>query len=182
MSGVTIAVSEATLAWLQELAHPRGTSVSEVLDEAVKQPYDHQFRDPTNAGYTALRADPEAWREVQAERELWDATLMDGLDPQERWPHEGDAGGPLIPGAPRVRGINSAARRGLARRPQPDGRARTGRTPACADRLGRSLQPRTVRLGCGLADHVAHPSSAVACPGSSPRGRLAPEQGNPVRR
>jgi hypothetical protein len=38
-----------------------------------------------DAGYAALRADPEAWAEVEAERKLWDATLMDGLDPKERW-------------------------------------------------------------------------------------------------
>jgi hypothetical protein len=36
-----------------------------------------------------LRADPEAWAEERRERELWDATLMDGLDPDERWSNDG---------------------------------------------------------------------------------------------
>jgi hypothetical protein len=42
-----------------------------------------------NAGYAELRADPEAWAELEAERRLWDATLMDGLDPDERWTEDG---------------------------------------------------------------------------------------------
>jgi hypothetical protein len=37
----------------------------------------------------ALRADSEAWAEHLAERKLWDATLMDGLDPDERWIEDG---------------------------------------------------------------------------------------------
>jgi hypothetical protein len=30
--------------------------------------------------YAALRADPEEWAEVEAERRAFDATLMDGLE------------------------------------------------------------------------------------------------------
>jgi hypothetical protein len=30
-----------------------------------------------------LREDPAAWAEVEAERKLWENTLMDGLDPSE---------------------------------------------------------------------------------------------------
>ena len=33
-----------------------------------------------NAGYAALRADPEAWAEELRERELWDQTNLDGLE------------------------------------------------------------------------------------------------------
>jgi hypothetical protein len=33
-----------------------------------------------NASYAALRADPEAWQEYQAELAAWDVTLADGLD------------------------------------------------------------------------------------------------------
>lgn len=31
----------------------------------------------TNAAYAALKADPAAWHEELAERELWEATLAD---------------------------------------------------------------------------------------------------------
>ena len=34
----------------------------------------------TDRAYAALRADPDAWREELAERAMWDATLLDGLD------------------------------------------------------------------------------------------------------
>jgi hypothetical protein len=47
------------------------------------------FFEQLNAGYAALRADPVAWAEFEAERQLWDATLMDGLDPDERWTEDG---------------------------------------------------------------------------------------------
>lgn len=41
------------------------------------------------ADSAALKADPEAWAEELAERKLWEATLMDGLDPDERWTEDG---------------------------------------------------------------------------------------------
>ena len=43
----------------------------------------------TNRAYEALRADPNAWREELAERALWDATPLDGLDPDEQWTEDG---------------------------------------------------------------------------------------------
>ena len=39
--------------------------------------------------YSTLKADPEAWVEELAERKEWDATLMDGLDPDEQWTEDG---------------------------------------------------------------------------------------------
>jgi hypothetical protein len=89
MSETSIPISEITLARLQELARWAGISVNEALEQAIKDQYDHKFWEATNAGYAALRADPQAWAEVEAERKLWDATLMDGLDPNERWTQDG---------------------------------------------------------------------------------------------
>jgi hypothetical protein len=99
MSDAAIPVSEDTLARLRELARWAGTSVGAALDEAVREQYDRKFWDATNAGYAALRADPTAWADVQAEREHWDRTLMDGLDPDERWPEGPDGGPPGEPGS-----------------------------------------------------------------------------------
>jgi hypothetical protein len=90
MAETNLAVSETTLIRLQELAQWAGASVHEVLDQAVKDQYDRKFWDAVNAGYAALRADAQAWGEVEAERKLWDQTLMDGLDPSERWTDQGD--------------------------------------------------------------------------------------------
>ena len=63
--------------------------MTEVLDKALDAYRRKVFFEQMNAGYAALRADPEAWAEFEAERKAWDATLMDGLDPDERWTEDG---------------------------------------------------------------------------------------------
>jgi hypothetical protein len=85
-----IPISETALTQLRELARWAGISVNEALDQAIKDQYDRRFWDAVNAGYAASRADPVAWAEVEAERKLWDNTLLDGLDPSERWAEKGD--------------------------------------------------------------------------------------------
>jgi hypothetical protein len=50
-----------------------------VLDEAIDHYQREKFPDRVNAAYAALRNDPKAWREEQAERTLWDKALGDGL-------------------------------------------------------------------------------------------------------
>jgi len=91
MAKTSIPISEITLARLQEMAQWASVPVNTVLDQMVKEQYDRKFWDAVNAGYAALRADATAWAEVEAERKLWDCTLMDGLDPSERWTKDGDA-------------------------------------------------------------------------------------------
>ncbi len=90
MVEANISISETTLTRLEEMAGWAGISVAEVLERAVKEQYDRQFWDAVNAGYAALRADPAAWAEVESERRLWENTLLDGLDPCERWTEDGD--------------------------------------------------------------------------------------------
>jgi hypothetical protein len=34
----------------------------------------------TNTAYGALRADPDSWKELKAERDEWEATLAEGLE------------------------------------------------------------------------------------------------------
>jgi hypothetical protein len=89
MADPTIPISATTLARLRELARWAGLSVDEALNQAIQDQYDRKFWDAVNAGYAALRADPQAWAEVEAERKLWDNTLMDGLDRSERWTQDG---------------------------------------------------------------------------------------------
>ena len=83
MAETSIPITESTLVRLQEWLCWAGVSLHEALDQAVKDQHDRKFWDAVNAGYAVLRADPEAWAEVEAERKLWDATLMDGLDPND---------------------------------------------------------------------------------------------------
>jgi hypothetical protein len=102
MSETGISISETAHRQLRELAEWSGVSLAEALEGAVKEQYDRQFWAAVNAGYAALRADPKAWAEVEAERRAWDATLMDGLDPSERWTK--DDGGPTPPASTRAAG------------------------------------------------------------------------------
>ncbi len=91
---VLIAVSDGTRQKLQELAAQAGQPVAEVLERAVAEYHSRQFWEAVNRGYAELRADPEAWAAEEVERRAWEGTLMDGLDPSERW---GEDGQPLPP-------------------------------------------------------------------------------------
>src|SRR5262249_32631112 len=82
-------ISEATRRILQELAEQTGQSVQDILDRAGEDYRRKGFFQSLAADYAALRADPREWEEELAERKLWEGTLMDGLDPKERWSEEG---------------------------------------------------------------------------------------------
>src|SRR5262249_58962756 len=89
MSAPTVRISEASHQLLRELAEQTGQSMMNVLDKALDAYRRKLFFDQLNAGYAELRADREAWAEHLGDRKLWDATLMDGLDPGEHWNEEG---------------------------------------------------------------------------------------------
>jgi predicted transcriptional regulator len=89
MSAPTVHISEAAHLVLKQLAEQTGQTMAEVLDKALEAYRRQVFIDAVNAGYAALRADPVAWAEHLAERRLWDTTLMDGLDGDERWTEDG---------------------------------------------------------------------------------------------
>ena len=89
MSAPTVPISETAHRILKDLAEQTGQTMMDVLDKALDEYRRKVFFEQMNAGYAALRADAEAWDEVEAERKLWDATLMDGLDPDERWTEDG---------------------------------------------------------------------------------------------
>ena len=89
MSTPAVNLSEASLRILRELAEQTGQPMSEILDRALDAYQRKLFFEQLNAGYAALRADPEAWAEELEERKLWEATLLDGLDSDERWSNDG---------------------------------------------------------------------------------------------
>src|SRR5207244_2260892 len=89
MSAPTVRITETSHHMLKELAERTGQTMMDVLDMALKEYRRKLFFEQLNAGYAELRADPKAWAEHLAERKLWDATLMDGLDPGEHWTDDG---------------------------------------------------------------------------------------------
>jgi len=74
-----IRISPQAKAILRQLAKREGKSMQSVLDDAIERYRRDRFLDEVNAAYAALRSDPKAWKEEQAERALWDRTLADGL-------------------------------------------------------------------------------------------------------
>lgn len=89
MSAQTVCISEASHKILKDLAEHTGQPMMLVLDKAVDAYRRQLFFEKLNAGYSELRAEPEAWAEHLAEQKLWDATLTDGLAPDERWTEDG---------------------------------------------------------------------------------------------
>jgi hypothetical protein len=89
MAAPTVRITEASHHVLKELAEQTGQTMMEVLHKALDTYRRKLFFEKLNAGYAELRADPQRWAEHLAERKSWDATLMDGLDPDERWTEDG---------------------------------------------------------------------------------------------
>ena len=80
MTSTTVRVSEPTHRTLRELSEQLGESMQGILDQAIEDYRRKRVLQQANAGYAALRADHEAWKEELAERRDWEATLPDGLD------------------------------------------------------------------------------------------------------
>jgi hypothetical protein len=72
------------------MAEQTGQPMQDILEKALENYRRKLFLDAVNAGYAALRADPQAWAEIEAERQSMAGSLMDGLDPDERWGEDGD--------------------------------------------------------------------------------------------
>jgi hypothetical protein len=80
MPSTSIRIDERALAVLRELARKQGQPLQTVLKEAIDSYRREKFLEEANAAFAALRSDPEAWREEQQERELWDRAGEDGLE------------------------------------------------------------------------------------------------------
>lgn len=85
MASATVRIRASALESLRQLSAEMAEPMSAVLEKAIEAYRRQRFFDQLNAEYAALRADPEAWREELEERRLWEATLMDGLEPEEDW-------------------------------------------------------------------------------------------------
>jgi predicted transcriptional regulator len=80
----TIRVSLATHQKLTALAKATGSTLQTVVDQALESFRRQQVLAATNAAYAELAGDPAAWQQVEAEREVWEQTVADGLE-KETW-------------------------------------------------------------------------------------------------
>jgi predicted transcriptional regulator len=73
----TIRVSEQTRDRFAKLADVTGRPMTQLLDEAADALERRVFFDQFSARYDALRADPAAWGEIEAERAVENGAVRD---------------------------------------------------------------------------------------------------------
>ncbi len=82
MENLTVQVSRSTHGTLREMADRTGETMTEIVDQAVRDYRRRRFWAEYHAAYAAIQADPQAWAELQGEVESWDTTAADG--PEDR--------------------------------------------------------------------------------------------------
>jgi predicted transcriptional regulator len=82
MSSVNVRVSSQSYQLLKSLAQDFGQSMQSVIDEAIEDLRRRKMLEATNEAFSTLKADKKAWKEELNERELWENTLSDGVEPE----------------------------------------------------------------------------------------------------
>ena len=81
MPSTTVRITPRAHKALRELSKSTGKPMRFVIESALEAYKRTRFWDACDSAYTRLRSNPKQWAEVVKEREEWDATLSDGLDP-----------------------------------------------------------------------------------------------------
>ena len=89
MPSTVVRISQRSHRRLRELAQKDKVPMQRVIDKALENYERKRWFEDSDKAYQALRSDPEAWKQYQAELAEWDCTLMDGLDPNEVWLEDG---------------------------------------------------------------------------------------------
>ncbi len=79
MGTVMVRIGRESHRALRELAEQTGEPMRALHALANEEYGRKRFLEGANEDFAALRADPEAWREEQQERGVWDTTLAVGL-------------------------------------------------------------------------------------------------------
>jgi len=61
-----------------------------ILEQAIEEYRRKRILEQANAEYAAMRQDPAAWDVWQEEIAAGEATLADGLNPEEEWTSDGE--------------------------------------------------------------------------------------------
>jgi hypothetical protein len=76
VSTTTVKVTRATHETLKAVAEQRGITMQDLIERIAEDMKRQAFLDTMNAAYATVGAD----KELDDERELWDTTLLDGLE------------------------------------------------------------------------------------------------------
>ena len=79
MTSKTVRIDQETWEVLKEMAEQLGEPMQKILARAIEAHRRQPVLEMSNTAFAALRADPEAWQEEQAERREWDSNVADGL-------------------------------------------------------------------------------------------------------
>jgi uncharacterized protein with PIN domain len=79
MPELTVSISQTTHETLLKLAQTSGETIQTVLDRAIENYRRHVFLVQANQAFAALRQNEALWQEEQAERQVWDQTMADGV-------------------------------------------------------------------------------------------------------
>jgi len=80
MASTNVRISSTSQEILRRLAREEKQPMQVILDKAVERYRRARFLNGANADFTALRNNSGAWKEVLAERRLWETTAADGLE------------------------------------------------------------------------------------------------------
>ena len=80
MVSQTIRISKKTRPALRRMAEKTGSSMTAILEAAVDDYEKKKYWEEYDAGYAALKADPEKWGDFQRELAAWVATSAVGLE------------------------------------------------------------------------------------------------------
>jgi len=82
MQSVNVRISSQSYQILKSLSQDKGQSMQSVIDEAIEDLRRRKMLEATNEAFSTLKADKKAWKEELKERELWENTLSDGVEPE----------------------------------------------------------------------------------------------------
>jgi hypothetical protein len=80
MASTNVRISSTSHEILRRLAREEKQPMQVILDKAVERYRRARFLNSANADFAALRNNSGAWKEVLAERRLWETTAADGLE------------------------------------------------------------------------------------------------------
>ena len=80
MSSINVRISKGSYQILKSLSESKGQSMQSVIDQAIEDFRRRKLLEDTNAVFSALKAEKTAWQEESKEREMWENTLLDGVE------------------------------------------------------------------------------------------------------
>ena len=80
MAGMQVRVSNSTHQILRNLSLESGESMQTIIEQAVEQYRRRRFLEGLSQDFKTLKEDTQSWQEELEERQLWDKTLLDGVE------------------------------------------------------------------------------------------------------